>query len=239
MKGQPVLFNGARQVLQAYCDNGIANWAILAGKEIFTAFEDADITLGEAALAEALKLLEKGGSQGTLTLRVYPDNIGTITYSSVPLRGFNFRLYEENGSPWHQNQARIAELEAQNLRLIEALESAKEEDDEEEKPSSILSGIQSVVGQILQDPDMKQMIMAGVGTLLHKVTGMFNRPAQVAGVQNRPTEFPQDQINKVDQALDILEAIDAQLGDHLLKLAAIAQSNPGTYKMLLGMLEKM
>jgi hypothetical protein len=58
------------------------------------------------------------------------------------------------------------------------------------------------------------------------------QPAQPA--QQEPT---QEEINKCETALSILAQADPNLGDHLLKLAKIAQHQPETYQQLIQMLE--
>lgn len=242
MKGQAVLFTGKTQVLEAYANNDYIPWAILVGKEIFTAFPGDNEQDAYADLASALDLLEKGGSQGIMTLRVYPNDVGDICYSTSPVRGFNFKLYGENASPWHQSQQIINDLREQNTRLAHALEKGIEEEHEREGAPSFMGSLTAGIGALLSHPDMQQMIIAGiaqgVGKLTQKVSSMFTRNAQVAGVQTEGGISP-EQAKKVDEALDVLETVDPLLGDHLLKLAGIAKNNPGTYSMMLGMLDKM
>jgi hypothetical protein len=242
MKGQPVLFTGKTQVLEAYASNDYIPWAILVGKEIFTAFPQNDEPTAYAQLAAALDLLEKGGSQGIMTLRVYPNETEDICYSTTPVRGFNFKLYGENASPWHRDQQIINDLREQNTRLAQALEKGLEEEHEKEGAPSFIGSLSAGLGAILNHPDMQQMIIAGiakgVGMFSQKVSSMFGKTAQVAGVQAEGGISP-EQAKRVDEALDILEGVDPLLGDHLLKLAGIAKNNPGTYSMMLGMLDKM
>lgn len=238
MRGQPIPINGAAQVLAAYKANDIGPWAIFAGKEMFLANDDVNVETGASMLAEALDLLGAGGSEGTYILRVYDTNGEKITYKTDPCRGFPFKLYEEQGSPYQRNQKVITEQAARIERLEAALLEAKEDDEEEE------GGVMGMINGLIAQPQIQQAIVAGIANAmsgLPAIIGKFfnmnngQQPGRVAGINVGLSAAQQD---KVEDALELLSQRDPQLGDHLFAIAQIAVNNPAQYNMLLGMLPK-
>lgn len=238
--GQSVLFRGRDQVLRAYEMNDIGPWAIWLGKEMVAADESKDVTDGLPMLDQALELLGKGGSESVFVLRVYEPGTKKLNYTTPPSRGFPFRLYDEGASPFQSNQRMINDQQAEIARLQAALYEKNQEPDEEEEKEEKEVGF---IGQLLKDPDMKRELMMGIRYLAHECVagiknklGMAKQPATMAGVPGGPPS--QEQIDKINAALDILEAADPLLGDHLLAIARIAKDNPGQYNMLITMLPK-
>ena len=111
-------------------------------------------------------------------------------------------------------------------------EADPEEDDQEEK----LTGIPAMLSGILEQPQIQQAIAGKVVQMIERIGGILTLPAipaKIAGPlqeepqrsQPEPKRIPQDQVNKINEALTILVDVDPQLGDHLQKLAAIGSTD--------------
>lgn len=229
-----VLFYGVEQVTEAYEANGIAPWAIFCGKELMFANEDQNIHEGKVQLEATLKMIEKGGTTAAFLLRVYKLKPGEeITYKTDPIRGFPFKVFEREANAYvtrprlEEENARFERIEAALEELIQA----------RTQPTEEIGGIGAFLKPILELPEIRQAIaMKAVGFINNLFPMNTNRqqPAQVAGgdVPGQSLLNP-DQVEKVQRAIHILCTKDAQLGDHLLKLAEIATNDPGKYAMAL------
>jgi len=231
---QAVLFNTKDQVINAYIANNISRWGVFIQKELVCAWEENDMEGGTSALEDCLERMMEGGTDGILFLRVYPPGSGVIKYSTEPLRGFPFRLFS-NGAPYRQQGTKVIEQQQRIEQLERALLELQEEREAEEEEGSS-NRLMAGVTNFLQHPEMQQMMIAGIRTIVGKITGMTRQPASVAGMP--PVSPDASQGDKIDQALDILEAADPLLGDHLLAIAKIAKENPSQYQFLIGMLPK-
>lgn len=234
MRGQPIPFTGREQVLEAYEQNAIWPWAIIAGGEVFMASEDDTQAEGYNSLDTSLQMLEKGGSQGIWTLRVYKDvPAGGISNTTKATRGFNFKLYLPQQSPYDQNQRTIADLTARCQKLESALQ---DKEDDEEEPEKV-GGVLGLINGLMAIPEIKQAAMGWISAQAGKIFNMNQRsnPAQVAGI---PGVADDDQVTKAEHALDVLIQHDPNVGDHLDAIAKIAATNPGLYKSLCGMIPK-
>ena len=236
MRGQPIPFRGREQVVEAYSANGIWPWAIFAGKELFIASEEDDEAVATNELDSTLRMLEKGGSDGIYTLRVYKNIPASgIDYATKPSRGFNFKLYsDQTGTPWERDQQKISALTDRCAKLEQALQEREEEDEEPEQ----VGGVLGMVNGLLSIPEIRTAAIGAITGLLSKVLNMNGstaQPAQVAGIPGRTGD---DQIQKAENALDVLIQHDQKIGDHLEAIAKIAVQNPGLYNSLIGMIPK-
>jgi hypothetical protein len=255
----PVQFKGIQKILKAYESKQIPCWAIWYGSNLFDSYYwDADDDLrpdmeqGKQLLKSVLTEVDDIDGVSTYTLKVY-DGLkkGEKIKSNTPYdASFNFKLLErEESAPYRERSYRdeerdkkILELEAMVKTLTEKL-NAEESEDEDEKPE----GLMGMLGAVLKMPAVEQAlagaISQGVQGLMAKVMPINNPVPQalgrIAGVPEPAADSPADQEEKMQNALDTLYPLDPLLGDHLLKLAGIAEKNPGQYKMLIEMLNTM
>lgn len=247
MRSNAVAFRGTKQVVGAYVANDMPSWAICNGKpaDIMFAYEGDDIEEGSALLEETLKRMCTGSSTAAYTFRAYQLNKGSKILSNTPHnRAFSFKLYEDEGEDYSPFEAgrRHSEREAEEKiaalqSQIDVLKKQIEEDEDEDNPG----GVQGFLSGIMEDPTMKQVLVRALAGIVSKVVPMGEpmQPASVAGVGDTGqlvSVLQPGQPEKVQQAINVLCAKDPELGDHLLKLAAIAMNNPNQFNMLIGML---
>lgn len=241
-----VQFRGVAMVLKAYEANDIPAYAVLNGKQVLYTYEGRDCTEGANELREFLNMLKQGGGEGYYTLQVYKMKVKDEINSETPYaRSFNFTVFDDLNelSPYGnarnsfatQMREEMAEMRAAIVALGEKKEL--EESEAEVKP---MGGIGKVLNDIWDHPDMKNAIMSKVVGFVQNIMPMKQTtPAQMAGIAGQEpltSVLTEDQVAKVHQALNVLCAKDPQLGDNLLKVAALIQSNPGKYKMAISML---
>jgi hypothetical protein len=245
MRSNTIALRGPNQVIAAYKTNDMPAWAICNGKDVMFGCAAETMDEGEAFLRQTVYTLREGGSRGTFMLRCYELGASEkITNNTPASRSIPFLLWDdENEDPYRQGRSSYAreadEKIAQLERQIEELKAEIAEQQQDEKPE----GIQGFIGSIIEDPYMKNVIMQAIAGFVQKVVPMggSRQPAAVAGIESGtsgvlPSILAPGQPEKVQQAINILCTQDAQLGDHLMKLADIAIKNPGQFKVLLGML---
>jgi hypothetical protein len=244
-KSNAVQFRGIPLALQAYQSNDIAPFALCMGKQMLYTYEGNDIVEGSNELKAFLKMLEQGGGEGYYTLQVYKLKEGEEIKSGTDFsRSFNFTIFDDTTSLSPYGMAKNSfrmEIQGQIDELREVvLALAKAKDEPEEKPE--MSGIGKIANEIWDHPDMKNAIISRVVGFVQKIMPMGNTntlPAGMAGVEGQqPMQsiLDQDQVNKVQQALNVLCAKDPKLGDNLLKVANLIMSDPRKYNMALTML---
>lgn len=252
-----ITFRGVGATVEAYELNRMAPWAVLSQGKILCSSDgvaDGDIDEGSRQLDELLNLMKKHGSQAVYELQVY--RLGgdyTVIDSKTPYsRSIPFSLFE-NAEPGYSNgdnrvmallekmQERMDRMEA----LVIAREEHMDEEEEREEDKTVMGKIGSMAMGLLERPDVQQAIAVGALNLFKKfVPNMSTRQGaseeegrKVAGVKTGYVNLlDQDQINKVHAAITRLSAKDAKLGDHLSKLADIAENEPGKYSMALNFL---
>lgn len=248
-----VSFRGVDAVVEAYELNRIGPWAVISqGKLLCTSCDitDEDVEGGAQQLEQFLEMMKKHGSQAVYELQVYrlgKDNVD-INNKTPYCRCVPFTLFENPESGLSNTDNRIVTLMASmdaRLKAIEDREAARAmepEEQEEEEDNTVMSKIGAVAMGFLQQPQVQQAITIGALNLLKKhIPGMGNVPMpdegrKVAGVDAGVSLLDQDQVNKVHAALNRLSAKDAKLGDHLTKLADIAENEPKKYSMALSFL---
>lgn len=252
MRSTTVAFRGTKQVVDAYIANDMSSWAICNGKDIMFAQVCDTVDDGQTLLMEILKKMQNGGSRASFTLRVYEVSGNEKINSATPFsRSFPFALYSDDEySPYEsgrqsyagQAQEKIDKLEAE-LEILKIQMKEAEEDREPEK----LSGVEGVLAGIMGMPGIKEFLSAKLIGFVNAIVPMTNNnmPGGIAGIQGPASEqrgvvnvLEPGQDAKVNQALNILCTMDPLLGDHLLGVAAIAESSPSQYNFLIGMLKK-
>jgi hypothetical protein len=232
--GRTVQATSMDDVLAMYERYGLPAFAIWIQKEMFFPFEGADMEEGCALLAEILEQLRQ--SAAIYTLRVYktvPVNgiVNTTPYTA----GFNFKLKDIRGADGEylerrsDNSELMGVVNAMRLELQE-MRLRLDGEEEEQPENDVIGRIQQVLAHPLTNHILGYLNLAPANATEPVKRAVMN------GV-NAPTANDQDL--KIQQAVAVLKEADPQCGDHLLKLAAIAQSDPKGFKMLLGYLDGM
>lgn len=248
MRNNAVQFKGIDQVIEAYEMNDMPSWSVWNGQNLMFAYEEEDINKGAAMLKQAVEMLQKGQSEGVYTLKVYKDPPGEIRSNTAYSRAFNFHLFEEGGSKSPQAvrsnnilgviNDRFQEMQATILDRV--LDKIDREDEEEDKPAKA-PGLMGVINGMLENPQIQIAVANKLGALITGLLGIPQGPQAIAGINQQansqpPTPLSEEQENKINQAIDILAAVDPLIGDNLLKIAAIARDTPGKYQMYVSML---
>ncbi len=234
-----VQFRGVKATVEALQNIEVPNWALFNGKIMIEKCETDDLNESVSLFAAICNKLHSSNSTGTYTLKTYEDLDGKhIKPSTEPDRSFNFTLFEPGEfTPGFHSGGREDRL-MQRLDAIEAKIAAQ--DDSEEGEEKIGSVVMDWVNKFLEMPEIRSRVATAMGSLLDKFLpmpnnnnnqGAISNPASIGSV---PDE--QKQIELINQAVQLLYSVDKNLGVHLMKVAEIAQKNPGKYNMLIGML---
>jgi len=239
------MFRGLNQVMKAYMANEVAAWSISCGKSMPFKYEGDDLNEGQQMLKQAFKMLKEGGSEAAYQLRVYDHMPSGKILSNTPDSGsFSFGLFDYDGeqSPYQKRTNSVLGAVNEKLEAFQAawmekvLDKVKQDEEEEAQPAKP-AGIMGFVGAMLDNPQIQ-------GMLMQKIFGWLNGGAQMPaaigaveqGSQPAQVTLTQDQVDKLNAAVDILMTCDPNLGDHLMKIATIARDEPGKYKMFAAML---
>lgn len=240
-----IQFRGLDAVMRAYDNNKVIAWSVMYGKLINAKYIGSDAHDAREMLNAFLLQLRESDTTAIYTLNLYeelPKN-AKIKPSTEPDLAYNF-LITEDQAPRHARYNEIASVNQQLLDRITALEAKKALEEEEEDFEEDENSIGGILGGLLKDERIKEWIktkaigFADQFLSKAKVLPMSNaQPAKVGAVsENDPVLINEDQQAKCNQALEILVRCDANLGDKLLKIAAIAQNDPDKYQMFSKML---
>lgn len=249
MRSNATQFKGLDQVLEAYEMNDMAAWSLWNGQDLMFASNAKDIGTGADELRQAIEMLQKGKSEAAYTLKVYEVAPGKILSNTPYSRAFKFHLFDGNESRSPQADransvmgainSRFEEMQATVMeRLFDKLDAEDAEDAKPLKPE----GIMGIVDGLLQNPQIQMAVANKIGALITGLFGMTPGPQAIAGIpkagdNNIPAAaLSEEQEEKIDQALEILAKVDSQIGDTLLKIAAIARDQPSKYAMYKGLL---
>lgn len=231
---QPIQFRGIDAVVQAYELNAIGPWAIICGKVVIAAcseIDNDDVYTGSQHLRTFLEKMKQGGTEGRYMLAVYRlSEDEDIDFKTVPKRGFVFTLYENEHEGSNSDNTTLSLLKSMNERL-KKLEGGVDED------KTLMGKIGAIAEGIIMQPQVQTAIAMGAMNWANKLFKMDtkNQASKVAGVDKQPGSnlLDEAQIQKVHVALTRLSARDQYLGDHLLKLADIADNDPNKYSAAL------
>jgi hypothetical protein len=171
-------------------------------------------------LAETLDSLDNGYNNGTYTLVVDNGKYPAQMYFKITQAG-EVTKHISGINQTQTDPALLALLNKQQEQLNELtsrLNADEEMEDEKEK------GLMGLINHDVYGPLIATAISGIVSKLMPAPA-----PTALAGI-------PDEQQQKVNQAIEILKNYDNNLGDHLLKLADIAQNNNAQFNMLLKML---
>jgi hypothetical protein len=228
-----VQFEGIPSVVRAYQNRNVAPWAIFCNNQFMFKYQGNKIADGVKVLHDTLDAIAETNSPAVYTLKVYEDLKGGIKSNTPDDGSFNFRMHSgaigavSNGS----NKEILDEIKGLHLRI----DSITNGDDGDE-PDAI-----GQIERVMEIPGVKEVVTGLLGMLM---PGNPTAPRALAGVPQAATQQPaatdqSDQIylsESILQSLQILLHADPQLEEHLLKLATMAEKNPGQFKMLIGML---
>lgn len=238
MAGISVQFVGIKEVMRAYDNIGIVNWAVCQGKYINFSYSGRDSDESRETLNEWLTMLsnrpgddgERHTTQAIYVLKFYDDLNGKKITSATPeSSAFNFRLVEpsEMRPALSRRGGGYDDLFVEEIRLLRAeVAEMKKESTQVEKLSGTGEEKLETWEKILDHP----VTMGLLGKMFGIDMSLMMGDGKLAGV-------PQDA--SIETIIDELYKVDPQIKEHLAKLLAIHQNNPGQFKMLLGMLDKM
>lgn len=227
-------FVGRQAVVDAVNNRGLQYWGLFQGKQFITAGE------GTQALDEFLQKLEPGGSAALYTLKVYADQDPEDITDKTECNGsFNFKL--SLPAPAGGVDRSITD----RLDRIEGMLNGEDEDDEEEDDNSLMG----IIMGYLKEPEKLATIIGAFRGMAPASPVNQSPPIPMAignhnpGGSSQPvsTMLPGDDQEKmalrVATALDRLEKVDPNILAHLEKLADLAESKPGLFKLLLAQLD--
>jgi hypothetical protein len=244
---------GAEPVLAWYDENAkVPFYSLWNGKQLVGSWNEDNQAAARDNLEKNLKLFEDNNISEVFTLKLHPqaDKSGFVTdktpvYYSLNFRPSEFSLNPQmSGTPGQmvfQNnpgmQTMLEEIRAMRSE-INAIKAESEFDTDNDPP-----GIGGLFDKLMQIPGVEQQVAPYIGGILQKIFPGVAPAAPVPGIYPFPGNqvgaiagLPSEQEEKIDQAIDILEKHDPQLGDDLLKLAAIAQRDPAQFNVLLSVL---
>jgi len=221
-------------------------------KNICCKYSGASENESRETLEQFLKLLATSSSTAVYTLNLYEDlPVKTKIKPSLEADyAFNFTCYSDLGqeSPFHsQAYGRMQQLQDTVTRLEAQAAARAAEQDLEEEPAEV-GGVEGLLNGILGDDRVKVFIQNKMFELADSWIKPKPAPAPVRAMPmpqaasvgavdpEKPYVITEDQNIKITQALEILARVDPNLGDNLIKLAAIAQKEPSKYAMLAKML---
>lgn len=242
-RSKSVQFDNAESVLHAYRNKNIPNWAIFCDPQFFERYQSGSIDEGCKLLEQYLTLLSR--SAAIYTLCVYEHVPAGGIKENTPCDGsFNFQLRERPMSALPSEVHRMyqgnavelyndyRELQQENKML--AVENAKLKKDNEilEDDLQALENQppQSMWGQFLNDPDVKN----GVGVLIGEIVDWVRNPKGAAGGGS----FAVGSVPE-SEALTALQRKVPDLFDLLDKLNRLSETKPGKFDFYISALRKM
>jgi hypothetical protein len=172
-------------------------------------------------LAEQLDSLDNGFNNGTYTLVVDNGKYPAQLYFKITQAG-EVTKHISGINQTQTDPALLALLNKQQEQLNELTSRLNADDDEMEDEKE--KGLMGLINHDVYGPLIATAISGIVSKLMPAPA-----PTALAGI-------PDEQQQKVNQAIEILKNYDNYLGDHLMKLADIAQNNNAQFNMLLKML---
>lgn len=238
VRSPSIQFRGLDQVLRAYQNQQIPNWAIFQGTQFLFSDDKPKLKLdeGEETLRGTLQMLDQ--SPEVYTIRVYKSVSDGITNATKYHGSFNFLLADQSKSDEYSDYR--AGINRRLSGIEDTLKKLVPDDEPGDTPPAgeQISGINQLVGKILENPNTTDYIVGKLINLVERLVPstvppqpQLQQAAKVAGI---PTDM--SQIEKITRAIDIMLPVDPLLGDHLLKLATVAETAPDRFTNLLSML---
>lgn len=241
-RSKAVQFDNPESVLQAYRNKGVPNWAIFCDPQFFERYQGGSIDEGYKLLEQYLTLLSR--SAAIYTLCVYDHApAGGIKETTQCDGSFNFQLRERpmNALPsevhklyqgnamqlwddYRDLQSENKLLAVENARLKKDNEALEDDLDALEKQPP-----QSVWGQFLNDPDVKQ----GIGVLVGEVVEWMRTPKGASGGSFAVGSIPDNE--ELSELLQRVPDFYTLCG----KLNRLAVERPGKFEFYIKALRNM
>lgn len=242
-----VQFYGMENVMSAAENLECPAWGIFINRSLFTKYEGDDLTTSLQFLQKNLEALQPSGTAAIYTLKFFEQQPGSklkITEKSVCDAGsFNFKLIEPEEREMRAigNSSQygvIAEMrkEMQEMRQLIMEMSEPIEDSEPETLGSVLLDAVKNPQQLMDLLNVGKMLL-GIPVQQQPVHAIGNINS-AAAQQQQPQEYSEETIVRLQTAVATLEKNDPKLVEHLEKLAAMSETDKGTFSFLLSMLDK-
>lgn len=241
-----IQFRGLTSLMAAYDNNKVIAWSVMYGKLVNAKYIGTNQHEAREALRIFLTQLRQSDTTAVYTLNLYEElpKGAKIKASTEPDLAYNFIITEDE-APRHARYAEIVQTNQDLLNRITALEGklaiADSDDDDEDDGS-----IGGIISGMLKDERVKTWLQnkaLGLADKLFstplpaKVLSMDSQAAKIGAVTaDDPILINEEQQAKCNEALEILCRCDPNLGDNLLKIAKIAENDPGKYQMFSKML---
>jgi hypothetical protein len=242
MAGKKAMLLGAKSVTDWYqAVSKTPYYSIWNGRQKIFQWREDDKEGGLDMLESTLTQAEENGMDEILSIRLHPalDANGYInekvydydmTFNLMPDRknvpsGYvsNSHAYRENVQAKTDKLLEKIDLLLQNQqRLNDRITSLEAEEDEEAEDT----GLTGVIKGVLQNPTQLQAITGLLGGLFGRNAAMASPGATLAGAPN------EDQ-GKALEALERLRKYDDKIGEDLIRLAVIAETNTPIFNMLI------
>lgn len=231
-----VQFRGLADAVEAFGNTGCDAWSLWQGRQFITK------GIGSDELEAFLGLLAKNELSSAIYTVAYYESIDEkkAINNKTPIDGsFNFYLsdnvaeikgmFDKRLSIGNDLQSRFSALENKLDRFIEESETEPVEENK-----------LGIIGEILGNPHIgpiaQQLIMKMISGIGNN-SQTRNEAVPLAKVAGLPGTTESDTLLKT--AIDRLKKIDSNLAERLDKLATLAETDPGTYNYIAGMLDKM
>lgn len=242
-----VQLRGVSSIMTAFDNLKIAAWSVMYGRNINMKFAGNNFAESRNTLQGFLDLLKESDTTATYTLHIYEDlpKGAKIKLSTEPDYSFNFLVTEEEAPRYARNRE-IMESNRLLMDKVTALEARLQARDAEEDEPEPVGSLGGILSGLLEDEKVKEWIRTKAIGLADK---LFNN-SQTANVvpmnrvigkvgavtQDDPIVINDEQRIRMTEAIEILARVDPKLGDNLMKLARIAESDPGKYSTMAAML---
>jgi hypothetical protein len=239
-----VQFFGIEQVMEAAENLNCPAWGIFISRALFTKYEGSDMSESLQLLQKNLEALGKSGTTGIYTIKFFEADAGkTIKINERTVcdgGSFNFKLIEpeERESRLIGNSSQYGII-AEMRKKIEDLEKKLEQAEEYEAPDEDQS-IGAIVMDLIKNPDqLGQLVNIGRAALGLPIQSI---PASIGSLPSSPAvvmnqEQKEKDLERLSDAIDVLEKADPRLVDHLEKLAKMATDNPAQFRATVSMLD--
>lgn len=239
MAGSSAHFFGIPSVITQYEGYDLPTWGVFQNKHFLRAGDNAD---------DLRKYLESlGDSIALYSLYLYRDHdAADVRRGTEHDYSFAFKLAETGG---YGGGVRMAggygvDMVAQKMHGIMSEKVGRILEDElsGKKKNAKPSFLDELV-DLLHDPDRLVTIVAGVKNIFSPshfspagVTGV-DAPIRWAGTAQQPAMASENDLVRLQNAINILEQKDPKLVEHLEKLAKLAQNDPMLFKSIIGKID--
>ena len=250
-----VQLRNASEVIQAYENWGIPQFAVLSGKQLLFTQDDSDATVddGVQLLRQWLTWIKNNGSSAIYTLAVYKSLKKEITNTTEYNGSVNFQLNEYNyngngGMITGSNDAGMKELlntvNALQLQVTKLQDQLNEEDEEEDEQKPDMLG---QITDFISNPVIAGIISAFLPTGKYLPKPVTPNPQQ----QQQPMQTEAGTVTRIagvtdkdhqKRMADILKKLQSQvqnLPDLLEQMSKLAEAKPEQFAMYMGALMAM